>query len=264
MDFTFNYIQQYGWSILGAVITFVVGWWLIKVISNVLVRVMEKSKLEASLVGFMKTFMDALLKILLFIICLSMAGVDMTPFLAILCGLSVAIGFAMKDSFGNIAAGIFILFFKPLKVGEYVEAGGYSGTVNEIGIMNTILKSVDNRQIIYPNGQLVTSVITNYSREDIRRVSLVYGVGYESDIDRVKQLLKGIVETEPRLLDKPEPQVILTELADSSVNFTIRAWSKASDFWPVQFDLNQKVFKVLNENGINIPFPQMDLHVKNT
>lgn len=257
-----NYFQQFGWHILGAVITLVIGWWLISVIKKILVKVMNKSRIEPSLVGFLRTFFDFLMKMILIITCLSMIGVDMTSFFAILGGLSVAVGFALKDSLGNIAAGMFILFFKPFKVGDYIEASGFSGTVFEIQIMNTILKTPDNKHILFPNGKISTSIITNYSREENRRIALVYGVDYGSNIEKVKNILNGLISEDNRIQADPAPQILLTELADSSVNFTIRAWCKASDFWPLQFDMNEKVFLKFNEQGINIPYPQMDVHMK--
>ncbi len=257
-----NYFQQFGWHILGAALTLVIGWWLISVVRKILVKVMNKSKIEPSLVGFLRTFFDFLMKMILIITCLSMIGVDMTSFFAILGGLSVAVGFALKDSLGNIAAGMFILFFKPFKVGDYIEASGFSGTVFEIQIMNTILKTPDNKHILFPNGKISTSIITNYSREENRRIALVYGVDYGSNIEKVKSILNGLISEDDRIQADPAPQILLTELADSSVNFTIRAWCKASDFWPLQFDMNEKVFLKFNEQGINIPYPQMDVHMK--
>jgi len=257
-----NYFQQFGWHIVGALITFVIGWWLIGLIKKILVKIMDKSKIEPSLTGFLRTLFDFFMKMILIITCLSMIGVDMTSFFAILGGLSVAVGFALKDSLGNIAAGAFILFFKPFKVGDYIEAAGFSGTVHEIQIMNTILKTPDNKHILFPNGKISTSVITNYSNEENRRLSLVYGVGYESNVEKVKSVLNEIISNDLRVLTDPAPQILLTELADSSVNFTVRIWCKASDYWPLQFDMNETVFTRFSENGINIPFPQMDVHMK--
>jgi small conductance mechanosensitive channel len=261
MDAAWNFLQIYGWSILGAIITFIVGWWLIQIVLKILVKVLEKSKIEKSLVGFLRTLADFLLKMILIITTLSMVGVDMTPFFAILGGLAVAVGIALKDSLGNFAAGVMILFFKPLKVGDYIETSGVSGTVLEIQIMTTVLKTPDNKHIIIPNGKVVTSVITNYSREETRRLNLVFGVGYESDMEKVRGLLKEIIESDERILQEPAPQILMSELANSSVNFSVRMWTKASDYWNVNFDMYEKVFKVFNDNGINIPYPQVDVHI---
>jgi small conductance mechanosensitive channel len=261
MDAAWNFLQIYGWSILGAIITFIVGWWLIQIVLKILVKVLEKSKIEKSLVGFLRTLADFLLKMILIITTLSMVGVDMTPFFAILGGLAVAVGIALKDSLGNFAAGVMILFFKPLKVGDYIETSGVSGSVLEIQIMTTVLKTPDNKHIIIPNGKVVTSVITNYSREETRRLNLVFGVGYESDMEKVRGLLKEIIESDERILKEPAPQILMSELANSSVNFSVRMWTKASDYWNVNFDMNEKVFKVFNDNGINIPYPQVDVHI---
>jgi small conductance mechanosensitive channel len=261
MDAAWNFLQIYGWSILGAIITFIVGWWLIQIVLKILVNVLEKSKIEKSLVGFLRTLADFLLKMILIITTLSMVGVDMTPFFAILGGLAVAVGIALKDSLGNFAAGVMILFFKPFKVGDYIETSGVSGSVLEIQIMTTVLKTPDNKHIIIPNGKVVTSVITNYSREETRRLNLVFGVGYESDMEKVRGLLKEIIESDERILKEPAPQILMSELANSSVNFSVRMWTKASDYWNVNFDMNEKVFKVFNDNGINIPYPQVDVHI---
>lgn len=261
MNAAWSFLQVYGWSILGAIITFIVGWWLIQIVLKILVKVLEKSKIEKSLVGFLRTLADFLLKMILIITTLSMVGVDMTPFFAILGGLAVAVGIALKDSLGNFAAGVMILFFKPLKVGDYIETSGVSGTVLEIQIMTTVLKTPDNKHIIIPNGKVVTSVITNYSREETRRLNLVFGVGYESDMEKVRGLLKEIIESDERILQEPAPQILMSELANSSVNFSVRMWTKASDYWNVNFDMYEKVFKVFNDNGINIPYPQVDVHI---
>jgi small conductance mechanosensitive channel len=261
MNAAWSFLQVYGWSILGAIITFIVGWWLIQIVLKILVNVLEKSKIEKSLVGFLRTLSDFLLKMILIITTLSMVGVDMTPFFAILGGLAIAVGIALKDSLGNFAAGVMILFFKPFKVGDYIETSGVSGSVLEIQIMTTVLKTPDNKHIIIPNGKVVTSVITNYSREETRRLNLVFGVGYESDMEKVRGLLKEIIESDERILKEPAPQILMSELANSSVNFSVRMWTKASDYWNVNFDMNEKVFKVFNDNGINIPYPQVDVHI---
>jgi small conductance mechanosensitive channel len=193
-----------------------------------------------------------------------MMGVDMTPFFAILGGLSVAIGFALKESLGNVAAGVFILFFKPFKVGDFVESNGVSGTVHEIQIMNTILITPDNKHILIPNGAISNSVIVNYSRETTRRLTLVYGVSYESDMNKVKELLQQIIDADERVLRDPASAIVMSELADSSVNFSVKIWLNASNYWSVKFEMNEKVFEVFNANGINIPYPQMDVHINQT
>jgi len=256
-----GFLAAYGWSILGAIITFIIGWWLIKIVLKILVKILEKTKVEQSLVGFLRTLADFMLKMILIITTLSMVGVDMTPFFAILGGLAVAVGLALKDSLGNFAAGVMILFFKPFKVGDFIETSGASGSVMEIQIMTTVLKTADNKHIIIPNGTVVTSVITNYSKEETRRLNMTFGVGYESDMEKVKQLINEIIESDDRILKDPAPQILMSELADSSVNFSVRLWTKAGDYWNVNFDMNEKVFKVFNDNGINIPYPQLDVHV---
>jgi small conductance mechanosensitive channel len=193
-----------------------------------------------------------------------MVGIATTSFVAILGAAGLAIGLALQGSLANFAGGVLILLFKPFKVGDYIEAQGYSGTVNEIQIFNTILKSLDNKTIIIPNGNLSNDCITNYSTEPLRRVDFVFGIGYEDDIKKAKEVLLTIIKSDSRVLKEPEPFVSIGELGDSSVNFTVRVWCNKEAYWDVYFDMFEKVKLEFDKQGISIPFPQRDVHLYQT
>ena len=193
-----------------------------------------------------------------------MIGVEMTSFIAILGAAGLAVGLALSGTLQNFAGGIVILMFKPFKAGDFIDAQGYSGTVSEIQIFNTILKTPDNKTIIIPNGGLSTGAMTNYSSEPLRRVDWTVGIGYGDDVDQARSVLLKMCETDPRILKDPALFIGVSALADSSVNFAVRAWVKAEDYWGVFFDLNENIYKTFNKEGLHIPFPQMDVHVHNS
>jgi small conductance mechanosensitive channel len=190
-----------------------------------------------------------------------MIGIEMTSFVAILGAAGLAVGLALSGTLQNFAGGVMILAFKPFKVGDFIDAQGYMGTVSEIQIFNTILKTPDNKTIIIPNGGLSTSSMTNFSTEPKRRVDWTFGVGYGDDAEKTKAVLRKLIDEDSRILQDPEPFIALSELADSSVNFVVRAWVNAADYWAVFFDMNDKVYKTFDKEGLNIPYPQMDVHV---
>lgn len=251
----------YGLKLLAAVVVWVIGLWIIKAIRRAFKNVMNNSKLDASLKPFLLSMAGILLKVMLVISVLSMLGIEMTSFVAILGAAGLAVGLALSGTLQNFAGGVMILIFKPYKVGDYVEASGYSGTVNAIQIFNTVLKTPDNKTIIIPNGGLSTSSITNYSTEEKRRVDWTIGVGYGDDLDAARTVIKRLCDEDQRILKDPEVFIAVSELADSAVNFTVRAWVKASDYWAVYFRMNEEVYKTFNKEGLNIPFPQMDVHL---
>ena len=187
----------------------------------------------------------------------------MTSFIAILGAAGLAVGMALSGTLQNFAGGVMILIFKPFKVGDVIDAQGYLGAVKEIQIFNTVLTTPDNKTIIIPNGGLSTSSMTNYSTEETRRVDWTIGIGYGDDVDKAEQVIKRMCDEDTRILKDPEVFIAVSELADSSVNFAVRAWVKSDDYWGVFFDMNKKVYKVFAEEGLNIPFPQMDVHVHN-
>ena len=251
----------YGPRLIGAILTLAIGWWIIKIIQKTLRNSFEKREMEPSLRGFLNSLIGVLLKIMLFITVVGMMGVEMTSFIAVLGAVALAIGMALSGTLQNFAGGVMILLFKPFKTGDYIQAQGHSGTVNEIQIFNTILKTPDNKTIIIPNGGLSTNSMTNYSAEPRRRVDFVFGIGYGDKVDQAKKVLTNLIENDDRILKEPAPFVAVTELGDSSVNLVVRVWAEAKDYWGIYFDMNENVYNAFNKEGLNIPFPQMDVHL---
>lgn len=251
----------YGLKLIGAIITLLIGLWVIKIIQNLTRKTFEKRNVDISLRGFLNSLVGILLKIMLFISVVGMLGVGMTSFIAVLGAAGLAIGMALSGTLQNFAGGVMILIFKPFKVGDYITAQGHSGSVREIQIFNTILKTPDNVTIIIPNGGLSTGSMTNYSVEAQRRVDWTFGIAYGDDVDKAKQVLTGLIAADERILKDPAPFIAVSELADSSVNLVVRVWSKASDYWGIHFDMKEKVYKTFDKERLNIPFPQMDVHL---
>ncbi len=254
---------KYGLKLLLALITLIIGLWIIKMIINMIGRNMEKRDVDVTVRQFLKSLFNALLKIMLIITVVSMIGVEMTSFVAILAAAGFAIGMALSGTLQNFAGGVMLFLFKPFKAGDVITAQGYTGSVKEIQIFNTILKTPDNKTIIIPNGGLSTSSMTNFSTEPQRRVDFTFGIGYNDDIDKAKSVINGLIDPDPRILKDPAPFVAVSELADSSVNFVVRVWANSGDYWGVFFDMTENVKKVFDKEGISIPFPQTDVHVYN-
>jgi len=252
----------YGIKLISALITLVVGLWVIKILTNALSRMMDRKNVDLSLRGFLKSMTGIILKVLLIVSVIGMMGIQMTSFIAILGAAGLAVGMALSGTLQNFAGGVIILIIKPFKVGDYIEAQGYAGSVREIQIFNTILKTPDNVTIIIPNGGLSTGSVKNYSTEAQRRVDFVFGVAYGDDYDLAKATITKIIEADSRILKDPAPFIVLSELADSSVNITVRVWAQAADYWAIKFDLTELVYKEFPKAGLNIPFPQMDLHIQ--
>lgn len=252
---------SYGQKLLGAIVVLIIGLWIIKALTKGFVKVLDKSKMDVSLKPFLKGIVGALLKIMLGISVLGMLGIEMTSFIAILASVGLAVGMALSGTLQNFAGGVMILLFKPFKVGDFIDAQGHMGSVHEIQIFNTILKTPDNKTIIIPNGGLSNSSMTNYSTEDRRRVDWTFGIAYGDDVDKAKMLIKKLCDADARIQKDPELFIAVSELADSSVNFAVRAWVNTSDYWAVFFELNENVYKTFSKEGVNIPFPQMDVHV---
>jgi len=251
----------YGPKLIGAILVWIIGGWVIKVIGRVVKSALNKSGTDASLKPFLTGIVNGLLKVMLVITVLGMLGIEMTSFIAIIGALGLAIGLAMSGTLQNFAGGVVILIFKPFKVGDVLEAQGYVGSVSEIQIFNTIMKTPDNKTIIIPNGDLSTSSMINYSTEPKRRVDWTIGVGYGDDLDKAREVIKRLCDEDDRILKDPEVFIAVSALADSSVNFAVRAWVNAPDYWGVHFQLNEKVYKTFAKEGLNIPFPQMDVHL---
>lgn len=263
IEFLTDFAMQYGLRLLGALIVLVVGWKIIGIMKRGLTRSMDKKEMEPSLKTFLSSLLVILLRIMLIITVLTMLGVAMTSFIAILAAAGLAVGLALSGTLQNFAGGVMILLFKPFKVGDFIDAQGYMGTVREIQIFNTILKTPDNKTVIIPNGGLATNSMVNFSTEPQRRVDWTFGIAYGDDAEKAKSVIMDLIKADKRVLAEPEPFVAISELADSSVNFTARAWVNAADFWSLFFDMNQKVYQTFPQKGLNIPFPQMDVHLYN-
>jgi small conductance mechanosensitive channel len=254
-------IMAYAPKVVLAVITLVVGLWLIGLITKVTRKSMEKTKVDKTLIPFITNLLSWGLKALLLISVASMVGIATTSFVAVLGAAGLAVGLALQGSLANFAGGVLILIFKPYNVGDLVEAQGHLGVVKEVQIFNTILLTPDNKRVIIPNGAVSNGSIVNYSAEGLLRVDLVIGIAYESDIPKAKEVLSKVMSDHQLVLEEPQSTVAVSELADSSVNLVVRPWCKASDYWQVYFDITEQAKVNLEDNGITIPFPQRDVHL---
>ena len=252
---------EYGLNLLKAILVLVVGLWAVRISTKLLVTVLDRSEVDDSLKGFLRSLVSILLKIMVYITALGMLGVEMTSFIAILGAAGLAIGMALSGTLQNFAGGVMILLFKPYRVGDFIEAQGYAGTVKEIQIFVTVLTSSDNKTIYIPNGPLATGSLINYSTQPNRRIEWIIGIAYGDDLDKAYELLGHLLGKDERILAEPEPYIGLTELADSSVNITVRAWVASGDFFSVKQQLVEQVYREFEKNGLNIPFPQTDIRI---
>jgi len=260
MDTGYSLALSYGPKLVLAILTLIIGLWII----NSLVKRANKhftSKADPTLGSFISSLVSVILKGVLLIAVASMIGIETTSFIAVLGAAGLAIGLALQGSLANFAGGVLILMFKPFKVGDLIDTQGQIGTVKEIQIFNTILKTADNRIVIIPNGGLSNSSLININQESTRRVDLVFGIGYDDDIDKAKSVLERLASAHDKVLKDPAPMIVLGELADSSVNFTVRLWVNTPDYWTVYFDMHEAVKKSFDENSISIPYPQQDVHM---
>lgn len=247
-----------------AIAIFIIGKWLVRKITNVIVSILKKVKdIDKTLVKFLENIIYYVLMIVVILTALSKLGIDKTSFLAILGAAGLAIGLALKDSLGNFASGIMLIMFKPFKVGDFVTVAGVSGTVNEISIFSSILTTGDNQKMIVPNGSIVAGTIINVNANPVRRVDLSVGIGYDDDIKKAKDVLTNILESNDKIIQEKGLTVAVSELADSSVNFVVRAWVNTPDYWTVKFALTEEVKTRFDKEGISIPYPQQDVHLHN-
>ena len=246
-----------------AIAIFFIGKLVAKWFTTFAIKSLNKTgQIDNTLSGFLHSVIYGVLLIVIILAALSHVGIETTSFIAILGAVGLAVGLAFQSTLSNISAGVMIVIFKPIKVGEFVEAGGASGIVEEINIFNTIMRTGDNKTIIIANSNIIGGNITNYSRKETRRVDLVFGIGYEDDLKLAKEILEDILNKDERILKDPAPFVAVSELADSSVNFVTRSWVKSADYWTVYFDTLEKVKLKFDKKGISIPYPQMDVHQK--
>ena len=251
----------YGLKLLGAIIVLLIGLWVIKAIMKGIRKRFDKKEMDPSLKPFLLSMISVLLKIMLVISVLTMVGIEMTSFIAILGAAGLAVGLALSGTLQNFAGGVIILIFKPFKVGDVIDAQGYVGAVNQIQIFITVLLTPDNKTVIIPNGPLSTGALVNFSVQPTRRVDWSFGIAYGDDYDKASAWIVELMEADERILKDPAPFVALGELADSSVNITTRAWVNAADYWGVYFDMHKKFYNGADAKGFSIPFPQLDVHM---
>ena len=252
--------SQLGITLVKALIVFLVGRILINMLNKLVRRILARRQIDPSIRTFASSLVNVVLTILLIVSVVGALGVQTTSFAALLASAGVAIGMALSGNLSNFAGGLVILLFKPYKVGDYIEAQGSGGVVREIQIFHTVLTTPDNKAVYIPNGSLSSGMVTNFSREQTRRVDWVFGVEYGSDFEQVKQCLLRILEADDRILKDPQPFIVLGALADSSVNLTVRVWVKSADYWDVYFQTIETVYTTFNKEGIGFPFPQLTVH----
>ena len=255
-------LLQIGATIMGGIFVLVVGFWVINWLTNKLKTFLQGRNMDYSVTGFLTSFLGVGLKILLLLAVAGMFGVETTSFIAILSALSLAVGLALQGNLGHFASGILLLTFRPFRVGDFVTADGYSGTVKEIQIFNTVLTSLDNRLIIIPNGNVMGNAIQNMTAQGTRRADMTIGIGYDDDIDKAREVIKQVVDSTPNVDLSKGYDVFVKTLNDSSVDFAVRVWTANDFYWPVQFHITEHIKKAFDAAGIGIPYPQMDVHIK--
>lgn len=259
----FKVVLDFGLRLGIAIAIFIIGFWLAKFISKMVVRILNKRESDPSLISFLSSLTRAIIKILVVITAITQLGVEMTSFVAILGAAGLAIGMAFSGTLSNFAGGVMILFFKPFKYGDYVDVQGEEGFVDQILIFNTILKTMDNKIIILANGSVANGTIINFTKADKRRVDWHFGIAYGDDLKVAKELLGKFIKEEKRILSNPAPFVGVGALADSSVDIVVKVWVETDDYWDVFYDMNERVYNEFGAAGLHIPFPQMDVHLKN-
>ena len=259
-DLALSYASEYGLKVVAALLIFIIGKWATVKLTKLIKKFMEKAKIDKTLVEFSESVIYFLLLLVVIMASLNALGINTTSFVAVLGAATLAVGLALQGSFSNIGAAVLIIIFRPFKVGDMIDAGGAVGTVTDINLFSTTISPVDNRTIIVPNSNIIGGNITNFSNKPTRRVDHVFGIGYGDDLKLAKATLMEIVEADSRILADPAPFVAVSELADSSVNFVVRAWVANDDYWGVYFDMVESVKLTFDEKGISIPYPQMDIH----
>ncbi len=251
----------YGPKLVAAIVVLIIGLWVIKGVTRGVRTAMDTKNIDPSLKPFVVSIVNVLLKVMLVISVLGMLGIQMTSFIAVLGAAGLAIGLALSGTLQNFAGGVMILLLKPFKVGDFIDTQDYLGKVSAIKVFNTVLLTPDNKTIIIPNGELSNKAITNFSTQEQRRVDWTIGIGYGDDVDKARQVIQKLIDQESRILKDPAVLIAVSELADSSVNFAVRAWVMSGDYWPVYYEMNENVYKTFAKEGLNIPFPQMDVHL---
>jgi small conductance mechanosensitive channel len=256
-------ILALSWQVLGALLIFIIGRWIAKAVIRLMKKTMKKREMDDLIVNFLSRILYVVLLLCIVLIAIGYLGIAVTPLIAVLGGAALAVGLALQSSLSNFASGLMIVGFRPFTRGHFVEAGGVSGTVQNVGIFQTELKTPDNRHVIVPNSAITSSPITNYSAYETRRVDLIIGVHYEDDLKVARDTIAKVLEAHEKVLDDPAPTIMVMELGDSSVDFAVRPWVNASDFWPTRGELLEQLKVELEKAGCSIPFPQRDIHLFN-
>lgn len=256
-----TYLIPWGINIITAVLIFIIGLLVVKLLINLLGKALGRTKLDLILVEFIQAIAKAILLIFVIVAALDRLGVDTTSLIAVLGAAGLAIGLALQGSLQNFAAGFMLLMFRPFKAGDYVEAASVGGMVEKISIFTTILRTPDNKEVTVPNGLIYKDSITNYSARDTRRVDMIFSISYGDDIKKAREIISAALKADERILPEPEPTIVVGALGESSVDFWVRPWVNTSDFWPVKWDITEKIKIDFDGSGITIPFPQMDLHL---
>jgi small conductance mechanosensitive channel len=252
---------EFGINLGKAIIIFYVGKLIVSLLMRAARKIMQAREVDKTLESFVLSLARMILMLFVIIASIGALGVETTSFAAVIAAAGLAIGLALQGSLSNFASGVLIVLFRPYKVGDFIEAAGISGVVEEVEILTTVFKTGDNKRVIVPNGQVMGSVITNYSANDTRRVDMVIGVGYDDDLDKVRATLEELIAADDRILADPAHKIAVSELADSSVNFIVRPWVNTADYWGVMFDLTEAIKKRFDKDGISFPFPQQDVHL---
>lgn len=256
-----TWVQEYALSLVMAIVIFVAGRWVAKLIASLFKKVLLRSKVDDILVNFLTGIVQTGLLLFVLVAALSQLGVDTTSLVALIGAAGIAVGLALKDSLQNFASGVMLILFRPFKAGDFVDAGGVMGIVESITVFSTTMRTGDNKEVIIPNGAIYGGTITNFSARETRRVDMVFGIGYDSDLLKAKTLLSEMIDADDRVLKEPEPVVAVGELADSSVNIIVRPWVNSADYWGLYWDMQERVKLRFDDEGISIPYPQMDVHV---
>jgi len=261
LDTVQNLGADFGLKLIVAVVIFYVGRIAARLLTKTLRKLLQKQEVELILETFVCNLVYWVVMLFVIIAAINHVGIETTSLIAVMGAAGLAVGLALQGSLSNFASGVLIVIFRPYRVGDFVEAAGIAGSVLEVQILTTILKTGDNKQIIVPNSQIMGSIITNYSANDTRRVDMTVGVSYDDDLDKVRHTLQGLIDADERILKDPECLIAVSALADSSVNFVVRPWVKSGDYWGVTFDLTEAIKKRFDQEGISFPFPQQDVHL---
>lgn len=256
-----KYITDFGVHIIAAIAILVIGFWISKLLTKILNKILQKKDVDPTLTGFLTSALKFMLYLFVIIAAVSRLGVETTSFIALLGAAGLAIGLALQGSLANVAAGLMLIFFRQVKVGQLIESVGILGTVEKVGIFNTTLFTMDNKVIYIPNAKLVNDNIINYTEKETRRVDLVFGISYMDDIDKARRIIQSVLDSDIRILKKPEPMIVVGELGDSSVNIFVRPWVNTQNFFDVRFGLIESIKKKFDEEKITIPFPQRDVYL---